>query len=260
MRKYILNYYYKTVLVLLTITAAASAKAVDTIETFDAGAKDVEIYLGFEGIGKKEVEKRVTGLMVLGYGIVNRFSIYGAVSVSGSEKFDQGEAALFMGIFGTPLDTKHFDLDLLLDINGGGDSFKEFQIVPAFELNFDVDPDMKSFGVFLRGSTPVYNRSVLTESDDSKEPDHAVTLHIDTAIGVYQTIALKHQLLLKYTMSFHPLKKDNLPPAETGNISLGYNVVLNDTIELINEVFIHIPNNNDYVSAGLITGLIATLP
>ena len=50
--------------------------AADTVETWDAGATDVDFYLGFDGLDPKRGGHAVYGDIMPGYGIVEHFSVY----------------------------------------------------------------------------------------------------------------------------------------------------------------------------------------
>ncbi len=45
-----------------------------------------------------------------------------------------------------------------------------------------------------------------------------------------------------------------------GGLALGYNVTLSESIELINQLYLDIPQRDDPVAVGLMIGFIATLP
>ncbi|NOZ01560.1 MAG: hypothetical protein GXP54_06690 [Deltaproteobacteria bacterium] len=235
--------------------------AADTVETWDVGATDVDFYLGYDGIGLRRPDRTVFGDMMLGYGILDRFSAYLGMTLQGTDAFTDGTASLYLGIYGTPVDTDHFDLDLFLDVSTGGDGLKEFQVSPSLEMNFDLDPDLRTWGMYLRVGFPVYGRTVFPPGKPNT-PEHEVAFHIETTAGTYWTVAEGHQLLLEYDMGLHPLPSDEVYGVNVGGVALGYNVcVVEDcALELINQVYFDIPQAGENFSVGIMMGFIATLP
>jgi hypothetical protein len=114
-------------------------KAADTVETWDMGATDVDFYTGFDGIGERSTNRTVYSDIMLGYGIIDRLSAYVGTTLQGNEFFGDSQARIYLGVFGTSVDTDHFNLDLFLDISAGGPALSEFRVAPAVELNYDLD-------------------------------------------------------------------------------------------------------------------------
>lgn len=240
------------------VTAVCSpAMAADTVETWDVGATDVEFYGGFDGLGPQDGERGLYGDILLGYGLAERFSAYLGTTLSASEHFTDGNADVYLGIFGTPLDTDHFDLDLFLDIGAGGDGFDEFTLTPSTELNFDLKPDVGLWGFYLRAGVPIYGR--LEQADDGK-PQHRRAAELQLNPGTYLTIAPRHQIFVEYDMALHPEAGEDEHAVDIGGVTLGYNVVIADPIELITQIYIDIPQADEQASVGLMVGFIATLP
>ena len=231
----------------------------DTVETWDVGATDVDMYLGFDGIGHEEDLRSMFGDMMLGYGIIDGFSVYLGTTLQGHESMGSGTSNIYLGMFGTPLDTDHFDLDLFFDVSLGGESFEEFQIGPALELNFDLAPERQSWGVYLRAGIPVYGRSI-SNPEHPESPRVEPTFHIATTLGTYYTIRQGHQVLLEFDTCFHPDTRDEDRSLDIGGLAFGYNVSICDSIELINQVYVDIPQQDETPSVGIMLGFIATLP
>jgi len=207
------------------------ATAVDTLETFDPGASDFEFYAGFSGIGLAKYEKGINTEILYGYGLIENFSATVTASFESNEYFGNGNAALGFGICGTPVDTDHFDLDLILNaaIEGGG--LSDFSLIPALEMNFDLKPDQELWGMFLifeqtlASSDESVADDPATTADESKEkfvfrPVSAITL------GTYLTIAKDHQLLLQFDVEIPNNPEATKKDYTIGGIALGYNVVL----------------------------------
>jgi hypothetical protein len=246
-------------LVVLFLALPKIADAADTVETWDVGATDVDYYLSFDGIGLGKKEKTVFGDLMLGYGLVDRFSAYLGTTLQANEYLTDGQANIYIGIFGTPVDTDHFDFDLFLDISLGGQDFDEFALSPALELNFDLDPMMRSWGMYLRIPMPIQGRKISSPVHPEPEGVEA-SFHLEGTIGTYYTVADGHQILLEYDMGIHPDPAQEERQVDIGTAALGYNVTLVDAIELINHFYLDIPQDNDPIAFGVMIGFIATLP
>jgi hypothetical protein len=66
-----------------------------------------------------------------------------------------------------------------------------------------------------------------------------------------------HQLLLENDMG---INHNGETTAVIDGVALGYNVCVNDTIELINQVYLDIPQQREQIAIGVMVGMIATLP
>ena len=53
---------------------AAGVRAADTTEAWEAGASDVEFYLGADGIGLEPVDRSLYSTLVVGFGAIDRLS------------------------------------------------------------------------------------------------------------------------------------------------------------------------------------------
>lgn len=236
------------------ITAGAGrARAADTVETWEPGATDIDFYLGLDQL--RGTDRTMFADLMLGFGVLSRFSVYLGTTLEGDTGMTQGSADLHMGVFGTPIDTDHLDLDLFLGVSG----WRELELAPGMELNFDRDPAMRTWGVYLRAQLPVHGRSGAA-SPAVPGMERRPTVHIASTLGVYRTVATGHQLLLEYGMDFHPDPVAGQRRIEVGGIALGYNVVLHDRLELITQLYVDLPQANDSVDYGFTAGFIATLP
>jgi len=246
---------------------ADAARAADTTETYGLGASDFELYLGLDGVGLGKNEKTVWGRTLLGFGIVERFSGYITMSAEGNERLSAGTGGAAFGVFGTPVDTDHFDLDLFL---GAGFGDGEMSVKPALELNLDARPDLALCGLYLRAEEALTGRddSIADNPDtvdvnESRERNAFAATTVLT-VGGYFTIAEIHQILLEYDMAFHH-GGDDLPEGgpevvERGGVALGYNVRVTKSIELLTQVSVDVPNDGGDLAAGFLVGLIATMP
>ncbi len=240
-----------TLAVLLALALASPARASDTVETWDAGATDVDFYLGFEGLNADGGGS--FGDIMLGYGIVERFSAYLGTTLTSDEQLDDGAAEMYLGVFGTLVDTAHFDLDLFLHVAAGDGAF---ELAPAIEVNVDADPNMQTWGGYLRSHFPVHGREQPFEDMPSE-----TTYHVAVTVGGYRTIRARHQVLLEYSVDYHPDAADDHERIELGALAAGYNVQLTDSLELVNEVYVDASAaDGEPWSFGIMTGFIATLP
>ena len=236
----------------VVVALATPSAAIDTIETWAAGEADVEFYLGFDGAGLPGVEQTLSGAMVLGWGLADRFSTFVATGIQADGYLTRAETELDFGIFGTPLDTDHVDLDLLLDLRASGPQMSEASVVPAVELNLDREPDLGSYGLFLRGAAEISSH----EHDDGR-----VERHVDLGIvgGAYYTVSPGHQILAKYGATVHE-RAPGHARFETGAVSVGYNAMLTDYLELITATSLEFAHEDRDASVGFVAGVIATFP
>jgi hypothetical protein len=234
------------------LVASAEADAADTVEIFDKGPSDAEFYVGLDGL-KAGSKPGVYGEYLAGFGLVERLSAYLTSTVALDGAVSAGFGA---GIFGTPVDRDHFDLDLALDVGSEGPGLEGFSIGPALEMNFDLEPDLALFGAYLRAGTSIEAYKLSSRPHEGHRP----TLALVTAVGAYLTLAERHQILLELDAAFHPLPRGEDRAVEVGGAALGYNVALGPVVELITEVFVDIPMKGESLSAGLMVGVILTLP
>ncbi len=261
--KHSISFIFSLLLAAFTLVYPHFAQAVDTTEPFDVGATDVEFYLGAEGLGKGDYEKTLFSEMVLGYGLMDNFSAYFGVSAQSNEALGDGSGSLGFGIYGTPLDTDHVDLDLFLDnsIASG-----EFALTPSLELNVDLRPERSLWGIYLRLGEVLTGRDTSVEDDpetlriDESETRFELAPVTEMTWGTYWTITEAHQLLLEYDMAFAHNHDDGEQTVEIGGLALGYNVTLGDAVEMINQVNVDLPQSGEKLSAGISTGIIVTLP
>lgn len=247
------------------------AHALDTLEPFDIGVTDFEAYASFMGVGKPEIDRGVSADMLLGIGITERFSgqIYGGGE--GNQSLTEATGFFGFGVFGTPVDTDHFDVDLGINVTIGGlgaggsgpadHDQAEFTFTPYVEVNLDSDPEMMGYGLFLVVEQTLggQDRSYF---NDLNQEIRDFTLMPGTALLVagYYRIAEIHELLIGYEMAFEYKAAPGEKKVDVGGIPLGYNVILSDAVELITEVYFDIPQTGEYFGVDFMLGIIATLP
>lgn len=241
-------------LLLALVLLAGPARAADTIETFDVGATDLELYVGVDGFGPKNQDRTLSTEVVAGFGIVDGLSLYVVTALEANHRFADGAAGLGVGLFGTPLDTDHFDIDLVLDVGAGGPGFSELALAPMAEFNLDLDPGMGSWGLFVRAGAEIAGQAA--PEGEAMPPSVAVLFNP----GTYLTIAGRHQLLLEYDMAILPATSDAPAAVDVGGLAVGYNVVLAEPIELVTQLFVDLPQEGEEAAVGVTVGFVATLP
>ncbi len=241
----------------LTVAQVGPARAADTIETWGVGATDVDFYSGLDGMGLSRAEGSIYGDIMLGYGLVEGLAAYVGQKITGNTFFTGGTGATYLGMFGTPVDTQHFDLDLFLGFDLGGAGYSEFGVTPMVELNFDLDPNRLSWGTYVRVGFRLHGHNL---SEDEENPQWETHTTLATVVGTYYTIARRHQLLLEFDFAWKRLRATEEREIELGGVALGYNVTLSDRIELITQVHLDVPQPGEQISVGFMTGLIFTLP
>jgi len=255
--------------IIFTLSFVTALFAADTLETFDPGASDVEFFGGFEGIGLDKYQKGLSMEIVYGYGLIENFSASVALSAGSNEYFGDGSAALSFGIFGTPLDTDHFDLDLMLNASVEGAGLADFSIAPGLELNFDLKPDQALWGIYLIIEEVLAGEKTTEDDPTTAAIDEtAFTFKPVTALtlGTYLTVKDGHQLFLQFDSEILNNPEGTEKTFHVGNLALGYNVMLNDNIELVNEVAFALPQNFDPpeedkdFSVAITVGIVVTLP
>jgi len=234
------------------------ARAADTIETWDPAAVDLEFYTTAEGLGRPSAERAFVGEMVLGYGIIPGLSAYLTAALAADGTLGAGVVEPALGIFGTPLDTAAVDLDLLLDVSLSGDLL---HLAPGIELNFDADPDLLTWGLYLRGGLDVSNRTVAADPATGGAGPKGLAWGLAATAGAYWRPHADHQLLLELDAAFALNPATGERAAELGGLALGYNVGVHEAIELVTQVRVELPQAADESpSVALTAGFIATLP
>jgi len=260
----------------LTQLAPGQVSAADTVETWAVGPTDAEFHFGSRGLGLDSTERNVFGAAQFGYGIIPRFSAYVGTVLEGNGDMASGGSNMFLGVFGTPLDTDHVDLDLLLHAETTHPS--DFAVSPALELNLDLEPDLALAGLYLRAGLPILARGAT--------PPHADTntsgVDLQVTAGVYWTVAPSHQILLEVENCVHldgvdslgtqeadgkgPTRGGASAAAEEGRrwdapaVAVGYNVTVHPSIEILSEIRWTTPKDAEPSSYEVLCGFIATLP
>jgi hypothetical protein len=222
-----------------------AARALDTVETFDPGSVDVEMFAGFHGIsGAGRHSEGLNFDLALGYGFIDRFSGYAAAQIGSNAGFTKALGGAGFGIFGTPVDTDHFDMDLMLEF-GFGDF--GVALTPAVEFNFDLKPDLKLWGMYFRVE------EVLTGDIEAASPGLAP--YTVLTAGTYWTITPRHKLLAEYDMTVANNPAVGERALDVGSVALGYNLMIRDNLAFVSAVHCDIPQAGEVVTFGASIGI-----
>ncbi len=233
------------------------ARAADTVETWDQGATDVEFYVGLDS--EAEAHKTLYGEMVLGYGLTSGLSAYMGTVLQADQSLSSASSARYMGVFGTPLDTDHVDVDLLLDLLVVSDDDPFLHLTPSLELNYDSHPELAGWGLYLRAGLPIYGHEA-TEPNLSQGLEGEMGYHLDATLGAYLALHERHQLLLESAWTFMPVStacETGSAGIRSGGMALGYNITLVPELEIITHAYV-VPGT-DQVATGFMLGGIASL-
>jgi hypothetical protein len=253
---------------ILCIAASTPAAALDTIECFDLGATDVEIYAGAAELGRGGGQ--VAQEFVLGLGLTETLSAYAGVPVSADQHLASAAAELHFGIFGTLLTRDHWSLDLLFDACVAGDGWSELILAPGLEINYDrIDPaGANGWGLFLQGQVAAHPElhtghggagGATGVGGAGSAGDALLALHSDLALGIRYRISDTHEWLLQVDGAV-PLRSNLEDEATLGALTCGYNFQLAATIELITEWSLQLPQGGEKATFGFLLGFIASLP
>ncbi len=223
---------------------SAPAMALDTTEGFDKGLTDVEYSLSSGGMGLKAAERSLEQTLTLGAGLPANLSVAGSVTMGSDGNLENGAHSVEAMLLHSTVDTEHFDLDLMLTTGHDGD----LSIAPGFEINLDKANDLAAFGFFAGVAFPIFAQ------------DGEKTFDIEVAPGVYYTINEDQQILLGFDFTYHKDAEEGGRDVDLGSVALGYNVNIADGLELITEVGVDIPQDDEDVSFSASIGLVATLP
>lgn len=227
------------------------ARAADTVETWDRGGADAEAYATLEPTPGGEPALLLEA--VAGYGVAERLSAYLQLELGWAGDVEWMPHA---GVFGTPLETEHLDLDLMFDLAFDGD---ELSGNPGLELNLDQEPDQSSIGTYLRVGVPIDSHMVQrTGRQHADDADESTELPCELTWGAYVTPADGQQLFVESDGAIGL----GSGLAEWVGVALGYNLMLTEAAELITQAYAAAPGllgSEDLVIAGTV-GLIVGFP
>lgn len=225
-------------LICLFVISPVSVYGADTVETWDTGATDIELYYDLSKFDGKNSLSNSSSNFLIGYGLIDNLSGYLSHSISSFYTETSVSNTLNFGIFGTPVKKGSFQMDLFLDFESSG------TLTPAFELNYNLNPDMSGRGFYLRGYIPV------NSANEYK--------FINSILGFYCTFSAAHQFLLEINVDYNDKLEEDKFNANT--ISLGYNIGLVENFELITQLTLNVPKDDESPSGGFMIGFVSTIP
>ncbi|HNZ03505.1 MAG TPA: hypothetical protein PLY68_09930 [Myxococcota bacterium] len=234
---------YGAALCVALMLVSMPAWSLDTTETFEQGALDLEIFAGFHGFSGGRHFEGFDFEAALNYGLVDRFSIYGKGQIGSNGDFTAATGGAAFGILGNPLDTDHFDLDLMVEF-GFGDY--GVAVIPAVELNFDLVPDLKKWGMYLRVEEIIMA--------DMNAGGSGFTAYTAMTFGTYWAIVEGHKVLAEYDMQFANMPAAGERTVDVGRVALGYNLGIGNNVDMINEVHCDIPQSGEKAGFGFSIG------
>ncbi len=214
--------------------------ALDTTEPFDIGFTDSEMYFGLNGAGLGKGHKSLAWEHLVGAGITDRFSTMFFYSLESNEFLADKIADVGIGLFLTIIDMEMFDFDICGSVCMHG----------AFVFATEFNLDFKRTGIQLTIEEGLENGG-----DNINE----ILFHTALAPLFYFSITESMQLLTAIDVTFIH-NGDDGGTTELGGAALGYNIGLNNAIELITEIGFDIPQSDEDFSMGISVGFVATLP
>jgi len=215
--------------------------ALDTTEPFEIGFSDFEMSVGFGGIGLYKGNHSLEWEGTIGVGLIEKVSASFSYAMESNEYLDRSVDELGLELFFTALDSRNFDIDVYGGFGTGG----------CFGLGTELNLELNDFGLQL-----IVDEGI--ENQDGAADKLLFTTGIEPM--AYYSINEEMQVLtaLDFSISF------NRPASERaldiGAVSLGFNIVLSDAIELLTEIGLDIPRESEKLSAGMAVRFIATLP
>lgn len=220
--------------VLLLLTLAAHA--LDTTEPFDVGFTDNEAYVTLGALGSGG-ELSIESEYLIGIGITDRLSSSLAVGTATNHYLASSEWVVGAGLFLNLIESNLFKLDIAAGLSTTGD----------FAIGSEVNLDFERFGVQLTVEEGFANAATSPTEVD---------LTTGIAPLVYGSLSGSAQVLAAVDFAIAH-SGDGL---DIGSAALGYNQVISDTIELITELSLDIPQDSESVTGAVSIGFVATIP
>ncbi len=221
----------------------------DTTETFDVGATDFEAYTSLSGMNGDEKTFSFEG--VAGYGITENLSGSLSFGAESTDKLNDASNSFGLTLFSTLWDSDHFDFDLYLSMSSA------IEVTPGVEINFDLAPDLSVAGLYSRIE---HTLSGEKRERDGKDPEHKLLNSTAVTIGTYYTVTENLQLLLEYDMTFRHNSVEGEHDVEIGSLTFGTNYAVHDSAELIFDLGMDIPQDDEKTNFTAGIGVIFTLP
>ncbi|MBQ9394746.1 MAG: hypothetical protein IJU23_04415 [Proteobacteria bacterium] len=232
-----------------------SAFAGDTTEPLDPGT--IELAPSFTIDNLHDGKPNIGSEFAIAVGAFEGFTVTGIVGFSSSDGLAGGTISGGVNATYGAVDTDHFDFDVMLDF-GYDDGY---YVTPSFEFNYDLEPDLALWGLYLRAGLPItggYDEEKLANlGEDGDTADAAVAdVGLELTLGTYVTFGEIFQVLIEGGFTVENLAGKL---GDTGIvdpfISIGFNTQVNDNFELITEFKANLPapDEDDYKFSGALT-------
>lgn len=236
---------------LLALVAALPARAAGTLDTWAPGATDVESSMGLSGLGHGRAAQGLAGDLLLGYGVAERFSAYLGLALQANGYLADAEPGLRLGAFATVIDTALFDLDVGLELGACGPGLARLHLLPAVELNLDLDTSLGRAGTYLRAGLRLSGAGAGAEA--------ATALQLQLTPGLYWIPRDGHKLVVESGGLARFAGPEGPGRWEHAGATLGYNRVLTPQLELITQVTLAPRADDGALAFGALVGFVATV-
>ncbi len=232
-------------LVTIFVSWSISANALDTTEPFELGFTDYEMYSSMGGANLNAGERTIGWDGVVGVGLTDSFSAALKYSLESNDYLQSDGDQLHLWVFWTVTASKIFDVDFFSQIGtGGGLAF-------GSELNLDLD----KFGLQLTLEEGIENRIDL-KGNPTKERSYNLGLQP----LVHYALNDSTQLLAAIDFSLPHYPKKGERSFNIGSVGIGLNIGVHPAVELITELNIDIPQDDEKMAIGAMIGFLATVP
>jgi hypothetical protein len=247
------------VTVLAILAGGRDAAAAGSARTYGVGILDLKVSAGFDGYNPDGYKKNLFSDVVLKYGVKDRFSAYVAASILSDDYPGEKKGRAAMGLSGTPVDLRHFNVNLGFDVTVDSD---RFSLVPKLQLNLDLGTRVGKMGVYFKLEESLASSAAETGAASIRDAVNSLRFTPETGLTVGTSWALVrgHQLAIEYDMDFARTRLQTPNAAEIAGISIGYNVRLTDHIKTFYKVSLDIPGAGGDFNAGLKVGFAVNLP
>ena len=245
------------------------AQAADTLETVPDDNFYMETTFGALNLGQEAQRTMISASVMLAYGMNDRLTSYIIAGGNTNLYMTKGVTNLGVGLYGVLVKMPHFKLDLGLQAGVGRTGLTtsvgrsrmalkdEFVLAPSLELNFDLKKDEKFIGFYL-----VF-QEIFTGVEEEKDGQLLgyFTPSSYLRAGAYWSIVPgKYQVHLQFDMNINHFDTTIItdlvvPAVDIGGIAVGFNFFVTETIEILTEVYIDIPQNQETIAFGFSIGI-----
>jgi hypothetical protein len=224
---------------------SCSAFALDTMEPFAPGFSDAELYLGVENVGESRAQTTPLFAGGVGAGLTERLSLFVGYAANADGYLSQASHGVDVSLYGNLGTWGPWAFDLGATLAEGAGSL---QAGPFLELNWDLTPEQTTAGLYLRGGPTAAGAGA------------AVDWNWEQGLGGYYTVGEDKQLFLEWGTGYDLGRTPAQRAWQRGTLSLGFNWVVSDTLELITEAGVTLPRSSEASRCQASVGFVATLP